>query len=321
MKTNKDLLKDAMDRRLSFLDDVPSCRAKVQYRIAQKEEPVVMKKKFSVGLALTIVLVLLSVSGLAAGLLLSSRVTATQIADRELEKQYGVTAEMQTFFAREQEEMPDGAVNITYTGVGGMEYVLGRYTVLVKDGKAEISWNHDGEDISGGYAAEAWGVEQLRQMMADSLDQEKKDDFIHKAEEIGAKHSVTEDNASAEGNEDYYAQREASKTAALQARKLPEDEMIQIGREFIISNYKLNEEQIARMELYTNSFEDEENCWYEMIDGKPCFQVEYLLYNDEYETGDMTKRTEMNGFYSVFVNVETGVVEEYEYNSSLAGQG
>ena len=321
MKTNKEQLKAAMDRRLSFLDDVPSCRAKIMYRIAQKEEPVVMKKKLSVGLALTIVLVLLSMSALAAGLLLSAKVSATQIADRELEKQYGITAEMQTFFAREENEMPDGAIQVTYSGVGGMEYVLGSYTALVKDGKAEISWSHDGEDTSGGYEAEAWGLEQLRQMMADSLVQEKKDAFMSKAGEIGAKHNSTEDDAPSEANENYYKQREASKTAALKARKLSEDEMIRIGREFIISNYGLNEEQIARLELYTNSFEDEENCWYEMISGQPCFQVEYLLYNDEYETGDMTKRTEMNGYYNVYVNVETGAVEEYEYNSSLAGQG
>ena len=113
MKTNKGTLKDAMDRRLSFLNDVPSCRAKVQYRIAQKEEPVVMKKKFSVGLVFALVLVLLSVSALAAVLLLSSRVTATQIAERELEKQYGVTAEMQTFFSREENELPDGTVRVT----------------------------------------------------------------------------------------------------------------------------------------------------------------------------------------------------------------
>ncbi|MBR3016315.1 MAG: hypothetical protein IKH57_04440 [Clostridia bacterium] len=321
MKTNKDALKESMDRRLSFLDDVPSCRAKVMYRIAQKEEPVVMKKKFSVGLVLTVVLCLLSVTALAAGLLLSSRVSATQIADRELEKQYGVTAEMQTFFAREEKEMPDGAVQVTYTGASGMEYVLGSYTALIKDGKAEITWSHDGEETSGGYEAEAWGVEQLRQMMADSLDQQKKDAFMSKAEVIGAKHSATEDEAPSHAIENYYEQREADKTAALKARKLSEDEMIRIGREFIIGNYGLNEEQIARLELYTNSFEDEENCWYEMINEKPCFQVEYLLYNDEYETGDMTKRTEMNGYYNVFVNVETGAVEEYEYNSSLAGQG
>lgn len=321
MKTDKDLLKDAMDRRLSFLDDLPSCRAKVQYRIAQKEEPGVMKKKFSVGLVLALVLVMLSVSALAAGLLLSSRVSATQIADRELEKQYGITAEMQTFFAREENEIPDGAVQVIYTGVSGMEYVLGSYTALVKDGKAEIRWSHDGEDTSSGYDAEAWGVEQLQQMMADSLEQEKKDAFIRKAEEIGAKQNVIEDDKSSEADDNYFEQREANKTAAMKARKLAEDEMILIGREFIISNYGLNEEQIARIELYTNSYEDEENCWYEMINGQPCFQVEYLLYNDEYETGDMTKRTEMNGYYIVYVNVETGVVEEYEYNSSLAGQG
>ena len=144
---------------------------------------------------------------------------------------------------------------------------------------------------------------------------------MSKAEEIGAKHRVMEDDAPSEADENYYELREADKTAALIARKLSEEEMIRIGREFIISNYGLNEEQIARLELYTNSFEDEENCWYEMINGQPCFQVEYLLYNDEYETGDMTKRTEMNGYYNVFVNVETGAVEEYEYNSSLAGQG
>lgn len=321
MKTNKDSLKDAMDRRLSFLDEVPSCRAKVMYRIAQKEEPVVMKKKLSVGLVLALVLAMLSVSALAAGLLLSAKVSASRLADQALEKQYGVTAEMQTFFSREETELPDGAVQVTYTGVGGMEYVLGTYTAHVVDGKAEIIWSRDGEDTSGGYGAEAWGREQLRQMMADSLNQEKKDAFMKKAAEIGEKHSVMEDNAPSEANEKYYEQREAGKTAALNARKLSEDEMIRIGREFIIGNYGLNEEQTARMELYTNSFEDEENCWYEMIHDKPCFQVEYLLYNDEYETGDLTRRTEMNGYYNVFVNVETGAVEEYEYNSSLAGQG
>ena len=203
MKTNKGTLKDAMDRRLSFLNDVPSCRAKVQYRIAQKEEPVVMKKKFSVGLVFALVLVLLSVSALAAVLLLSSRVTATQIAERELEKQYGITAEMQTFFVREEKETPDGAVQVTYTGIGGMEYVLGSYTALVKDGKAEISWSHDGENTSGGYDVDAWGQEQLRQMMADSLDQKKKDAFMRKAAEIGARHSVMEDDSPSEADEDY----------------------------------------------------------------------------------------------------------------------
>ena len=321
MKRNEGQLKAAMDRRLSFLDDVPSCRAAVQRRIAQKEGPKVMKKKFSAGLAVAIALTLLSVSALAAGLLLSTRASASRIADQALEKQYGITAEMQTFFSREETELPDGAVQVTYTGIGGMEYVLGSYTARIQDGRADITWSRDGEDTSGGYDAEAWGIDQLRQMMADCLDQKAKEAFIGKATAIGEKHDASEDDSPSEEVEGAFEQREADKTAALTARKLSEEEMIRIGREFIIGNYGLNDEQIARLELYTNSFDDEDNCWYEMINGRPCFQVEYLLYNDEYETGDMTRRTEMNGYYNVFVNVEDGTVEEYEYNSSLAGLG
>ncbi|MBQ7655888.1 MAG: hypothetical protein IJS41_05215 [Clostridia bacterium] len=320
MKTNKEALKAALDRRLSFLDEVPSCGAAVQYRIAQKEEPVVMKKKFSVAFVLAAVLALLSVTALAAGLLLSSRASATRIADRELEKQYGVTAEMQTFFAREEKELDGGTVQVTYTGASGLEYALGSYTALVRDGKAEVHWSHDGEDTSGGYDADAWGPEQLRQMMADSLDPEKKEAFLGKAAAAAIQHGDAEDAAAAADDDDY-EQWQAGKTAALNARKLSEEEMIQIGKEFIVGNYGLNDGQVARMELYTHSYEDEENCWYEMVDGKPCFKVEYLLYNDEYETGDMTHRTEMNGFYNVYVNVETGAVEDYEYNSGLGGVG
>ena len=33
MKTNKDSLRSAMDRRLSFLDELPSCRAGLYHRI------------------------------------------------------------------------------------------------------------------------------------------------------------------------------------------------------------------------------------------------------------------------------------------------
>ena len=66
MKTNKEPLRSAMDRRLSFLDELPSCRAALHRRIAQEEAPV-MKKKLSVGLVFAIVLVLLTVAALAAG--------------------------------------------------------------------------------------------------------------------------------------------------------------------------------------------------------------------------------------------------------------
>ena len=81
MKTNKETLQTVIDRRLSFLDDLPSCRAAVQARIAQEEEPV-MKKKISLGFVFALVLVLLSVAALAAGLLLSPRASAARTAFR-----------------------------------------------------------------------------------------------------------------------------------------------------------------------------------------------------------------------------------------------
>ena len=332
MKTNKEPLRTAMDRRLSFLDDVPSCRAALQYRIAQEEEPV-MKKKLSIGFVFAMILALLSVAALAAGLLLSGRADAVRIADQALEKTYGITAEMHTFFGREEEELPDGAVRVSYTGVSGMEYVLGTYTAIVRDGKAEIAWSRDGSDVSGGYDAEAWGAEQLKQMIADSRQAETKQAYIDRARAIALSRNALQEEPDSE-------KREADKTAAMNAREIPEEDMIRTAKDFIVSNYGLNEEQAGRLELYTNSFgnnweetdvnteytpQDCGNTWYEMVNGKPCFQVEFLLYEpvttEMMERGEEPARTEMDGFYNVFVNVETGEIEEYEYNSALSGLG
>ena len=341
MKTNEKSLKAMMDRRLSFLDEIPSCRAALQVRIAQEEEPV-MKKKMSIGFVFAMILALLSVTALAATLLLSRQADAVRIADRALEKDYGITPEMQTFFGREEEELPDGSVRITYTGVEGMEYVLGTYTVTVRNGNAETAWSNDGKDVSGGYEAEAWGAEQLKQMIPDSLQTETKMAYIDRARAIALSRGAAQPEAesSSEADESWVERREADKTAAMNARKIPEEEMIRTARDFIVGNYGLNEEQTGRLELYTNSFGNnwEEtdvfteyapgdcgNIWYEMINGKPCFQVEFLLY--ETFTAEMADqglepgRTEMDGFYNVYVNVETGEIEKFEYNSALAGLG
>ena len=282
------------------------------------------------------VLALLSVAALAAGLL-SRRADAVRTADRALEENYGITAEMQTFFAREEEELPEGGVKITYSGVSGMEYVLGTYTASVRDGKAEIAWSHDGQDVTGGYGAEAWGAEQLKQMLQDSLQPESKQAYLDRARAAAETRGALteEDETPSEADPHYGEKREAEKTAAMNARKISEEQMIRTGRDFIISNYSLNEEQAGRLELYTNSLgSDEEagdpslerdNTWYEMVNGKPCFQVEYLLYQPVttkmLENGEDPGREAMDGFYNVYINVETGEIEEFEYNSALAGQG
>ena len=339
MKTNKKTIRSAMDNRLSFLDELPSCRAAVQYRIAREEEPV-MKKKVSLGLVFAIVLVLLAAAALATGLLLSPRADAVRLADQALETKYGITAEMQSFFAREQEELADGAMQVTYTGAGSLDYALGTYTAVVKDGRTEVRWSHDGEDTSGGYEAEAWGLEQLKTMVMDSQDAERKAAYLGRAAEMSEAHTVpvVYSEPTDEEIETYHREREENKTAAMNARSLTEEEMIAIGREFIISNWNLNGEQAGRLELYTNSepeyayligTDPEEartgNEWYEMVNGKPCFKVEYLLYQpltaEQEANGEEREYREKDGYYNVFVNVETGEIEEFEYNNGLAGMG
>ena len=324
MKQNKESLRTAMDRRLSFLDELPSCRAAVQQRIAQEEEPEM--KKFSLGFVIAMALVLVSVVGVAAGLLLSPRVTAAQAADRALEAKYGVTQEMQTFFYRTEEELDDGTIKVTYTGNEGMQYPLGIYTALVKNGKAEISWNHDGENTAGGYDAEIWGLDQLKVMMAESTDEKKKMAFLERAKEITDAHSTPEPViAPMDEFQMIYYQADADKNSALEARKLTEQEMFEIGREFIISSSGLNEEQVSRLELYTGSEKENGNWFYGILNGKPCFLVEYLLYmpyTTEMEIkGEERPRAEKDGYYIVYINVEDGTVEQYEYNSALGGIG
>lgn len=289
-----------------------------------------MKKKVSfafvcVAALLLVTTAVLAATGVLQSLFVSPRASAAQTADQALLEKYGITAEMQTFFAREEKELADGVIEVTYAGAGNMAYPLGTYTAVVKDGAAEITWSHDGEDVSGGYEADAWGLEQIRQMMTDSLDTRAKRAYLDAATAVAAKHDALDDNSPSDLSdteaEAYYAQLEADKTAAMVARKLSEDEMIGIGRDFIIGYYELNEEQTARLDLYTGSYPTDDNAWYWMVDGRPCYQVEYLLYAENPEQDGVVNRTEKDGYYNVYVNVETGEVENYEYNSALGGEG
>ena len=325
---NKETLQAAMDRRLSFLDELPSCRPALMQRIAQEEAPV-MKKKISLGLVFALVLVSLSVIALATGLILSPRVSATRTADLALAEKYGITDELQSFFGREEEELPDGTVKVTYFGAGSLEATLGTYTVLVKDGKADISWSLEGKDTAGGYEAEAWGLEQLKQMAEDSHDEKLKAAFMDKSFEIYKQLHPDDEEVPVEAPdpetfEEYHARREGEKSSALDATKLSEEDMIAIGREFILSTYSLTDSEVERLELYTNSYEtDDANHWYETVNGKPCFLVEYLL-DEEGVTEEMLNDPNyyrMNSYFKVFVNVETGVIEQYEFSNGLGGIG
>lgn len=286
-----------------------------------------MKKKWSVGLVCALLILSLSVMAVAAGLILSPRVSATRLADQALEKTYGITDQLQTFFGREEKELTDGALEVTYTGAGTLAAPLGTYTAVVRNGQAEVTWSYDGKDTAGGYEAEAWGLEQLKQMRTDSRKNPGQEAYLNRAEELYEKYGFAAKEAalaeaaeaSAESPEEFDARRESEKSGAMNVRKLSEEEMIGIAREFIIETYGLTDEQVSLLELYTNSSPAEGNRWYESVNGKPCFEVEYLL--DENPTAVEETGYKMNAYFKVFINVETGAVEQYEYNSGVGGQG
>ena len=122
---NKETLQAVMDRRLSFLDGLPSCRPALMQRIAQEEAPV-MKRKISVGLVFALVLVSLSVIALATGLILSPRVSAARTADPALAEKYGlyVTAGSDYHGEIKLVELGDNGLDDIADGPAGLRHFL-----------------------------------------------------------------------------------------------------------------------------------------------------------------------------------------------------
>jgi membrane-associated protease RseP (regulator of RpoE activity) len=63
---------------------------------------------------------------------------------------------------------------------------------------------------------------------------------------------------------------------------------------------------------------------YSMEDGKPTFQVRIRLLQDPSGSGDLNEPmsyVEKDGYYWVEINAETGVIENIEWESDLAGNG
>ena len=116
----------------------------------------------------------------------------------------------------------------------------------------------------------------------------------------------------------YFEELEAEKTRALNAAKLPEDEMQALAKEAVIRRYELTDEQAALLEIYVQPFADAANDWYWMEDGKPCFEVQLFLDQDP---KDHDHHVDKDGSYAVLVNVETGVIERMVYESGLGGNG
>ena len=274
----------------------------------------VVKKRLSVSLVLAIVLMLLMATALAAGIIFAKRVPATGIADQALLQTYGITARMQSLFIRTTAEGEDGTTIVTYEGREHLAYVLGKYTVIV-DGQTvkSICWSHDGEDTSGGLEASAWGKDQLDEILRIDPETGKQaqlltfDPYIDR---INREHGF-DYQAYWEENEDekYEVVLEGEDIEKAKERQaFSAHEFVQIAKEAVGVRYHLTSQQISLMSIDTD-----ENSAYVLLDGTLCYRCWIIV-------GELsTEETEQDGAYTVYLNLETGAVEDIQFLSERGG--
>ena len=275
-------------------------------------------------LAAFLVIALLVSSSSAEEAEISARVNAIMRADKALEVNYGITPLLQDYFHRTAEEKEDGVYIVSYEGADNFAYVLGRYEVTVgRDRVTGIAWSHDGEDTSGGFAAEAWGAEQLMEMLRLNQEAGTTDPFEARVSEINRDHGFVfvPKILSDEESEEELIRAEKECEEARNLASLSIDEMTEIARRAVASLYGLPPERERALESVVD--EEELPLWYLMFEGKPCYRVCFGL--DDREEDDVLPNgvsyTDKEGNYWVNINTQTGVVEEICYSPGIGGNG
>ena len=273
----------------------------------------VMGKKVSAMLVLAIVLMLLTATALAAGIIFAKRVPATEIADQALLETYGITARMQSLFIRETAEGERGTIVVTYEGRESLAYVLGKYTVIV-DGQTvkSICWSHDGEDTSGGLEASAWGKDQLDEILRIDPETGKQAQlltFNPYIERINREHGFDYEAYWEEDEDEYVVVLEGEDVQKAKERQaFSAHDFVQIAKEAVGVRYHLTSQQISLM-----SIDVDENSAYVLLDGTLCYRCWIFV-------GELSElETEQDGTYTVYLNLETGVVEDIVFLSKHAG--
>ena len=275
-----------------------------------------VKRKLTYSLVLAIVLLLIAATALAAvaGIIFAKRVPATEIADQALLKTYGITAQMQSLFTRVTAEGEGGTTVVTYEGREHLAYVLGKYTVVV-DGQTvkNIYWSHDGEDTSGGLEASAWGKDQLDEILRidpETGEQAQLRTFDPYIERINRDHGFDYEAYWEENeNEEYEVVLEGEDAQKAKERQaFSAHEFVQIAKEAVGVRYHLTSQQISLMSIDTD-----ENSAYVLLDGTLCYRCWIIV-------GELsTEETEQDGAYTVYLNLETGAVEDILFLSEHGG--
>ena len=274
----------------------------------------VVKKKLSIGVIFVIVMILTTITAMAATILFAKRVPATAAADRAMLQTYGITAQMQSLFTRTSTEGDNGTTIVTYEGRESLAFVLGKYTVVV-DGQtvSSISWSRDGEDTSGGLEASAWGKEQLEEILRIDPATGRPADlrtFQPYIDRINQQYSFDYEEACEDSaNENYVVVLLGDDfQKAKESQLFTTQEFVQIAKKAVCERYHLTAQQASSITIDTD-----ENSAYVMLDGTLCYRC--WIFVGEFSS----ENTEQEGTYTVYVNLETGVVEDIMFLSEQGG--
>ena len=259
-------------------------------------------------------------------LTLSGRENAVLSADEALREKYGITQLGQEYFNRSIEQQDENVYVVTYEGLEDYAFVLGKYTVTVdRNTVTDIRWSHDGESTEGGFDADAWGTDQILEMLRMNQEDGVTDAFDVYVREINRRngHVYQPKVQSDEEIEAEDRQREQEIQEAQRLSSLTPSKMMGIARQAIISLYHLSDAQADHLTVYPPTTEEEEEWAYSMRNGEPCYEVLIGLDSEAGITiteGEV-QYTEGTGNYWVFVNTQTGTVEEIYYSLGIGGNG
>ncbi len=225
-----------------------------------KGEKMKTRTKLSWNLILVIGLLLLSVTAYAViqSVTLSPRVDAKVLANEALYEKYGLTSAMLGFFTQDTQGTDDHHWYVDYTPTDGLDSKLGSYRVEITDNHVDkITWTNEGKSTQGGFDAEAWGAEQLEEMVNITGRTHDVNRFHRKiqGEEVdlyeGMEDLTPEKTATSEENlseEEAYreAMREQGKDAEAQSR-YSREKLIELGRQGIIDAYALSQDLQNRL--------------------------------------------------------------------------
>ena len=277
-----------------------------------EEKPVRrMSMRRAAVLAVCMVMLVTAACAGAAGLMFSNEYDAVRLAHRALAEEYGITEEMQTYFAQEVTEQ-NGVTTIVVSGMTGMRHVLGEYTVTIRDGDATVSWSKDGQSTEGDLDAYAWGAKQIEILLEMAKQENGFSRGYHKAQEIRTQMDGEDMTVSITKGGDATVVKLDEEQMDRAVISVSEEEAVLIAKQAFAEEYGLTQQQLDQM-IYEKDYA---GYTYAIRDGKTICEVWFWLHQDE----DVV-HTDGDGLYWARLNAQTGVVEEMMYDSALAGNG